>query len=58
MMNATIPAPKYWNEILKYSIYENGFRVGIREDAPEKVKEAFYKMQEQYKSAAQKGMIV
>lgn len=57
-MTATIPAPENWKEILKYSVYKNGFRVGIRDDAPQEVKESFYKMQKQYESQAKKGTLL
>ena len=57
MTTNTIPAPENWNEIVKYSIYKNGFRVGIREDAPKEVKEAYHKMQQQYERQAEKGIL-
>ena len=57
-MTATIPTPKYWDEIMKYSIYKNGFRVGLQEDAPKEVKEEYEKMKKEYAEATKKGTIL
>ena len=51
----TIIAPKHWKEIVKYSVYKDGFRVGVRDDAPQEVKDAYKKLKDEYDDATKKG---
>ena len=54
----TIPKPKYWEEIVKYSVYKDGFRVGVRDDAPQEVKDAYKKMEKEYNDMKKEGTLL
>jgi hypothetical protein len=51
--------PDNWSEVQKYIIRdESGFWAGIREDAPQEVKDSYEKVTREYKDGLKAGEIL
>ena len=57
-MTVAIP-PKMSEQITKYAVYgKDGFQIGVRDDAPQEVKDFYSKFENEYNERLKKGQIM